>query len=232
MRILLIEDNLPLSSWLSQALRRGGYTVDCASDGETATHLLLGQQFDAAILDMGLPRMPGPEVLRRVRARGINVPILVLTAEGGLQARIAGLDAGADDYLPKPFDVGELEARLRAIIRRKSDQKNPEIACGTLSYNSNTRLFCIGAQELKLTPREHAVLEILIHNIGKTVSKTSLADGVFSLGDESGPTTVEVYMSRLRKKLTSSDARIFTLRGLGYLLKQSSAAADLKDDGP
>ena len=227
MRILLVEDNPSLSSWLSHALRKDGYTVDCVSDGEAATHLMLGQQFDAVILDMGLPRLSGREVLGRVRSRGNNVPILVLTAEGGLQARIAGLDAGADDYLPKPFDVGELEARLRAIVRRKSDQKNPEICCGSLAYNTNTREFSIGADKLKLTPREHAVLEVLMLNIGKTVGKTSLADSVFSLSDDTGPTTIEVYMSRLRKKLAPSDARIFTLRGLGYLLKQSTAPAPL-----
>jgi two-component system response regulator TctD len=227
MRILLVEDNVSLSSWLSHALRKDGYTVDCVGDGETATHLMLGQQFDAVILDMGLPRLSGREVLGRVRGGGSNVPILVLTAEGGLQSRIAGLDAGADDYLSKPFDLGELEARLRAIVRRKSEHKNPEICCGTLSYNTNTREFAIGAEKLRLTPREHAVLEILMLNIGKTVSKTSLADSVFSLGDETGPTTIEVYMSRLRKKLAACDARIFTLRGLGYLLKQATAGAAL-----
>jgi two-component system response regulator TctD len=177
---------------------------------------------------MGLPRLSGHEVLGRVRGQGSNVPILVLTAEGGLQARIAGLDAGADDYLSKPFDLGELEARLRAIMRRKSELKNPELRCGELSYNTNTREFSIGADALRLTPREHAVLEILMLNIGKTVSKTALADGVFSLSDDTGPSTIEVYMSRLRKKLTSCDARIFTLRGLGYLLKQSSLPAPVQ----
>jgi len=112
-------------------------------------------------------------------------------------------------------------------VRRKSDQKNPEICCGSLAYNTNTREFSIGADKLKLTPREHAVLEVLMLNIGKTVGKTSLADSVFSLSDDTGPTTIEVYMSRLRKKLAPSDARIFTLRGLGYLLKQSTAPAPL-----
>jgi len=225
MHILLVEDNPSLANWLSHALRRDGYVVDCVGDGEMAIQVLLGQQFDAVILDMGLPRVPGQEVLRRVRGRGQGVPILVLTAEGSLHARIAGLDAGADDYLAKPFDLGELEARLRAIVRRKSGQKNPELVCGSLRYDGNTREFFVNDNKLKLTPREHAVLEILMLNIGKTVSKTSLADSVFSLNDDTGPTTIEVYMSRLRKKLADSDACIFTLRGLGYLLKQSSSAA-------
>ena len=225
MHILLVEDNPSLANWLSRALCRDGYAVDCVGDGESALHLMLRQEFDAVILDMGLPRVPGQEVLRRVRSRGQNVPILVLTAEGGLHARIAGLDAGADDYLAKPFDLGELEARLRAIVRRKSGQKNPELFCGSLRYNGNTREFFVHDDKLKLTPREHAVLEILMLNTGKTVSKTSLADSVFSLSDDTGPTTIEVYTSRLRRKLAHSDACIFTLRGLGYLLKQSSTTA-------
>jgi len=225
MHILLVEDNASLASWLTHALRREGYVIDCVGDGETAAHLMLGQPFDAVILDMGLPRLSGREVLGRVRSRGIDVPILVLTAEGGLQARIAGLDAGADDYLAKPFDLGELEARLRAIVRRKSGQKNPELRCGSLHYDSNTREFSIGTDKLRLTPREHGVLEALMLNLGRTVSKNTLADSVFSLGDDSGPTTIEVYVSRLRKKLGASDAQIFTLRGLGYLLKQSSLPA-------
>jgi two-component system response regulator TctD len=225
MHILLVEDNPSLANWLSHALRRDGYVVDCVGDGETAIQVLLGQRFDAVILDMGLPRAPGQEVLRRVRSRGEGVPILVLTAEGSLHARIAGLDAGADDYLAKPFDLGELEARLRAIVRRKSGQKNPELFCGSLRYDGNTREFSVNADKLKLTPREHAVLEVLMLNIGKTVSKTSLADSVFSLSDDTGPTTIEVYVSRLRKKLAGSDACIFTLRGLGYLMKQASSGA-------
>ena len=225
MHVLLVEDNSSLANWLSQALRRDGYVVDCVGDGETATRVLLDQQFDAVILDLGLPRLSGQEVLKRVRGRGEAVPVLVLTAEGGLQARIAGLDAGADDYLAKPFDLGELEARLRAIVRRKSGQKNPELFCGSLRYDGNTREFCVDGDKLRLTPREHAVLEILMLNIGKTVSKASLADSVFSLSDDTGPTTIEVYTSRLRKKLAGSDACIFTLRGLGYLLKQASSGA-------
>ena len=225
MHLLLVEDNISLASWLSHALRREGYAVDCVGDGESAVHLLLGQRFDAVILDLGLPRVSGREVLRCVRGRGQDVPILVLTAEGGLQARIAGLDAGADDYLSKPFDLGELQARLRAIARRKWGQKCPELVCGSLRYDGNTREFFVQGDKLRLTPREHAVLEALIHNLGKTVSKSALADSVFTLSDEAGPTTIEVYMSRLRKKLAPSDACIITLRGLGYLLKQSSSAA-------
>jgi len=224
MHILLVEDNVSLSTWLAQALSRSGYAVDAARDAEAAIVMLQGQHFDAVVLDMGLPRMSGRELLVRLRHGGNDVPVLILTADAGLQARIAGLNAGADDFLPKPFDLGELEARLRAIARRNAGQKNPELSCGSLRYNTNTREFFVGAERLHLTPREHATLEILLYNVGKTVSKTQLLDSVYTLDDEPGTGKVEVCMSRLRRKLAPSDARIFTLRGLGYLLKRATAA--------
>lgn len=226
MRVLLVEDNPSLCSWLSRALRKDGYTVDTTGDGEAAAGLLAREAFDAVILDLGLPRLSGQEVLRRVRARGNDVPILVLTADGALQARIAGLNAGADDYLSKPFDVGELEARLRAVVRRKSGRPVPELACGTLSFDTNTREFTAAGQPLKLTPRERAVLEVLMLNMGRTVSKAALADSIFSLGEDTAPSTIEIYVSRLRKKIAGADAGIFTLRGLGYLLKPVTGAAE------
>jgi len=224
MHILLVEDNASLANWLSQALSRSGYAVDIARDGEAALVTLNGQHFDAVILDMGLPRMSGRDVLARLRSGSNAVPVLILTADAGLESRIAGLDAGADDYLSKPFDLGELEARLRAIARRHAGQKNPELSCGSLRYNSNTREFFIEAERLHLTPREHAVLEILLFNVGKTVAKTQVLDSVYTLDDEPGTGKIEVCVSRLRRKLEASDARIFTLRGLGYLLKRSTAA--------
>jgi len=224
MHILLVEDNVSLSTWLAQALSRSGYAVDVAHDGEAAVVMLQGQHFDAVVLDMGLPRMSGREVLSRLRRGGNDVPVLILTADAGLQSRIDGLNAGADDYLPKPFDLGELEARLRAIARRNAGQKNPEIACGSLRYNTNTREFFVDAERLHLTPREHALLEVLLYHVGKTVSKTQLLDSIYTLDDEPGTGKIEVCMSRLRRKLGASDARIFTLRGLGYLLKRATAA--------
>lgn len=225
MHLLLVEDNRSLSSWLAQALHKSGWAVDCVGDGEAALIALQGQRFDAVILDLGLPRLSGEEVLGRLRRQGSDVPILILTAEGSIQARIDGLNRGADDFLSKPFDLGELEARLRSIQRRRSGQKSPEIHCGSLRLDTNTREFFAGADKLHLTPREHAVLEKLIFNLGKTVSKNDLADSVFELDDETSASTIEVYVSRLRRKLLASDARIFTLRGLGYLLKRSSAGA-------
>jgi len=223
MHILLVEDNASLSTWLAQALSRAGYAVDIAHDGETAVAMLQGQHFDVVVLDIDLPRLSGIEVLGRLRSGGNDVPVLILTADDGLQARIDGLDAGADDYLPKPFDLGELEARLRAIARRNVGQKNPELSCGSLRYNTNTREFFVAAERLRLTRREHALLEVLLYHVGKTVSKTQLLDSVYTLDDEPDTGKIEVGMSRLRRKLASSDARIFTLRGLGYLLKRAAS---------
>ncbi|MBV8605563.1 MAG: response regulator transcription factor [Pelomonas sp.] len=223
MHILLVEDNVSLATWLAQALTRSGYAVDQARDGESAAIALQGQHFDAVVLDLGLPRMSGRDLLVRLRSGGNDVPVLILTADAGLRSRIAGLNAGADDYLAKPFDLGELEARLRAIARRNAGQKNPELSCGSLRYNTNTREFFVDAGRLHLTPREHAMLEVLLFSVGKTVSKTQLLDSVYTLDDEPGTGKIEVCMSRLRRKLEPSDARIFTLRGLGYLLKRASA---------
>jgi two-component system response regulator TctD len=222
--ILLVEDNRPLADWLAHALRESGHVVDCVFDGDSAAYALRHMEFDAVILDLGLPKVSGLEVLHGAREQGNQVPVLILTAEGSLKARIDGLNRGADDYLSKPFDTGELEARLRSIARRKSGQKNPIMRCGQLSFDTNTRQFSIDANVMRLPPREHAVLETLLMHQGKTVAKTKLASSVFSLDDDTGPTTIEVYVSRLRKRLAGSDAHILTLRGLGYLLKRVSGA--------
>jgi len=158
-------------------------------------------------------------VLRRLRARDGALPVLMLTADASVEGRISGLDGGADDYLVKPFEVGELEARIRALMRRAGGQRKPLVHCGRLTYDSNTRRFEVGGQPLKLTPREHALLEALLHRIGRTVSKQELAESLFSLDDDAGLESIEVYVHRLRRKLEGSDAVIATLRGLGYLLQ-------------
>lgn len=224
MHILLVEDNLSLSNWLTQALRKSGYVVDCVDTGSAAIYTLKSCEFDAVVLDLGLPDKSGQEVLRTVRAQGNPVPILILTAESGIHARINGLDNGADDFLTKPFDLGELEARLRSITRRKHGVKSPWVTFGNLKLDTNTREFFIEDNKLKIPPKEHAVLETLLMNAGKTVSKAKLVDSVFSLDDETDQSMIEVYISRLRRRLAENHAEcnvgIFTLRGLGYLLKQ------------
>ena len=219
MRILLVEDNRQLSEWLARTLQRERYAVECAYDGEDANHRLRTQRYDLVILDLALPRMEGEEVLRRLRKRDDNTPVLILTARNTLEGRIGGLDGGADDYMAKPFDVAELEARIRVLLRRHANHRNPILTCGNLSFDSNTRLFFIGEKALPLTPREHAVLEALMMKPGKTVSKHSLAETLYTLDDNVSPDAIEIYVHRLRKKMEGCDAAVVTLRGLGYLLR-------------
>lgn len=220
MRLLLVEDNRPLSEWLKRTLHHERYTVDCAYTGVEADHLLLTETYDVVILDLSLPRLDGRDVLRRLRARDNKVPVLILTANNSVEGRVHSLDDGADDYMAKPFEVAELEARIRALLRRAAHHPNPMTRCGTLCYDTNSRIFSLGKNELVLTPREHAVLETLITKLGKTVSKPSLAATLFSLDEHVSEEAIEIYVHRLRKKLTGSDVSIITLRGLGYLLKQ------------
>ncbi len=219
MRILLVEDNRPLAEWLSRTLQRERYVVECAYDGEDAHQRLRSQIYDLVILDLALPRMGGEEVLRRLRKRDDNVPVLILTAHNTLEGRVGGLDGGADDYVAKPFDVEELEARIRVLLRRRVNHKNPVLRCGNLSFDSNTREFSVAGKGLSLTPREHAVLEALLMKLGQTVSKQVLAETLFTFEDNVSPDAIEIYVHRLRKKMEGCDASIMTLRGLGYLLR-------------
>jgi two-component system response regulator TctD len=218
-RILLVEDNRELAEWLQRNLQRDRYAVECAYDGADANERLRSQQYDLVILDLGLPAMEGEEVLRRFRARDAETPVLVLTARNTMQERIGTLDRGADDYMVKPFEMGELEARIRVLLRRRARQQSPSIQCGSLAYDTNTRLFSIAGNDLPLTPREHAVLEALMLKAGKTVSKTALADSLYTIDDEASADAIEVYVHRVRKKMEGCDAAIITLRGLGYLLR-------------
>ena len=219
MRLLLIEDSAELAKWLAKALHGGGYAVDVTHDGQAADHLLFSQTYDAVILDLGLPTMDGLTVLRRLRARSNNVPVMVLTARGELNDRITGLNLGADDYLAKPFDLSELEARLHALIRRAHGVSTPVIKLGPLSYESVGRVFGLNGSTLVLRPKEHAVLEVLLVRAGKAISKEKLFDKVFSVDATTGQDVVEIYIHRLRKQFLNSGISIVTLRGLGYLLE-------------
>jgi two-component system response regulator TctD len=219
MRLLLVEDSEKLATWLAKALQQGGYAVDAVHDGLDADHLLATQQYDAVVLDLGLPSLDGLSVLRRLRQRGATVPVLILTARGALDDRVNGLNLGADDYLPKPFELTELEARLHALIRRAHGASTPLIQLGPLAYESSGRVFTLHGEKLLLRPKEHAVLEVLLLRAGKAISKEALHDKVFSADATTGQDVVEVYIHRLRKKLQDSGVAIVTLRGLGYLLE-------------
>ncbi len=223
MRLLLVEDNRQLSDWVAKTLRAEKYTVDCVYAGSDADHLLQTEQYALVLLDLSLPEVGGLELLRNLRSRGVGVPVVILTADDSIDSRVAGLNAGADDYLSKPFDINELEARIRAHLRRAHAHQQPVISCGTLAFDSNCRSFTLAGMSLALTAREHAVLETLILRVGATVSKASLTTAVFGFEDEANPNAIEIYVHRVRKKLSGSDAGIVTLRGLGYVLNQSHA---------
>jgi two-component system response regulator TctD len=228
MRILLVEDHEELSRWLAQALRQAHLTVECVHDGADADALLHTQDYALVILDLGLPRMDGLEVLRRMRARGSATPVLIVSGRAGLQQRVQGLNQGADDYLAKPFAMAELEARVKALLRRGQGNETPLLQCGGLSFDTVTRRFAYGGAELALTPREYAVLEALIVRRGAVVAKEKLFAEVFALNEEANPEAIEIYIHRLRKKLDQASTGklgIANLRGVGYLLQAHSGRA-------
>lgn len=219
MRLLLVEDSLKLASWLSKALQQHGFAVDQTHDGAQADSLLRTETYDAVILDLSLPTMDGLTVLQRTRERGSACPVIILTARGELEDRVKGLNLGADDYLAKPFDLSELEARLHALIRRAHGVSAPKVSLGPLEYESSGRLFTLQGRRLLLRPKEHAVLEVLLMRAGKAVSKAALYERVFSMDATTGQDVVEIYIHRLRKQLHETGISIVTLRGLGYVLE-------------
>ncbi|MGV7209275.1 response regulator [Oxalobacteraceae bacterium A2-2] len=225
MRILLVEDHTELQHWLARALREANLTVECADNGADADALLHTQDYALVVLDLTLPRMDGLEVLKRLRARGGQrgkTPVLILTARGGLEDRVQGLNLGADDYLAKPFELAELEARVKALLRRSVGNEALVHRCGALSFDTVTRMFSYAGHALALTPREHAVLETLITRAGSAVSKEKLFDEVFALADDASLDAIDLYIHRVRKKLdlgTPDAAAITTLRGIGYVLQ-------------
>ena len=220
MRILVVEDEAPLSRQLAEALGRAGYAVDCAADGERADFLGQTEQYDAVVLDLGLPRVDGLTVLRRWREAGLAVPVLVLTARGTWHEKVQGIDGGADDYLAKPFRMEELLARLRALIRRSSGQATPELRCGDLALDPRSARVTVAGAAVKLTGHEFRVLSYLMHHRGRVVSQGELIDHIYAESRDRDSNTVEVFIARLRRKLGGS--AIETVRGLGYRIGAGS----------
>jgi len=225
MRILLVEDDLPLCDGLSTGLRQAGFAVDWLKDGHSADVALQSETFDLVVLDLGLPKMSGLEVLRRLRARNSRLPVLILTAADSVEQRVKGLDLGADDYMAKPFALSELEARVRALTRRGAGGGPTVIKHGPLSYDQVGRIAYIHEQMLDLSARELGLLEVLLQRTGRLVSKEQLVDHLCEWGEEVSNNAIEVYVHRLRKKIEVDGVRIATVRGLGYCLEKFFVAA-------
>jgi two-component system response regulator TctD len=217
-RILLVEDDPALSRGLSASLKAAGYSVDPVRDGEMALELASEEPYALITLDLGLPDLSGFEVLRELRARGLTIPVLILTARDALDDRVRGLDLGADDYLLKPFEPTELEARIRALLRRAQGEASPEICIGQLVFDPSRGVAMVGGRVLDLRRREWAVLERLVAKVGRVVSKERLSSEVFSFDEPVAPNAIEVYVARLRRKLEPDGPSIRTMRGLGYVL--------------
>lgn len=218
MRILLVEDDPLLNQTVRRSLSDAGHHVDVACTLAEAQHFWQVQEFDAVLLDLNLPDGSGLLALRAARRRGDRTPVLVLTARNRTDERIAGLDAGADDYLGKPFDLAEVEARLRALVRRRLDLTD-EVSVGQLRLDRRARRAFVGSEPLDLPAREFEVLWELLTPPGRVVSKQSLSDKLSDFDEALGANALEAFISRLRKKLLGSGASIRTLRGLGYLVE-------------
>jgi two-component system OmpR family response regulator/two-component system response regulator QseB len=216
MRILVVEDDALLGDAIQAGLKLAGYAVDWMKDGISADQALLTEPYAAAVLDLGLPRLSGLEVLQRLRSRGLAIPVLILTARDTVEDRIRGLDAGADDYLIKPFDMGELSARLRALIRRSSGKPAAALSAGGVELDPATHQVRYGGLPIELPAREFAVLHALMLNAGRVLSRAQIEEQLYAWGEEIESNAVEVHVHHLRRKLYTG--LIETIRGVGYLI--------------
>ena len=219
MRLLVVEDDPLLLEAVVHALRGAGHVVDGVRDGVEADAALATGSFDVVVLDIGLPRLSGLEVLKRLRLRKSHVPVIILTAHDTVEERVRGLDLGADDYLAKPFEVAELEARIRALARRAGHGGQSVVRHGALTFDTVGRVARLGEDILELPARELALLELLLARTGRLVSKEQILEHLCQWSQEVSENAVEVYMHRLRRKLEPGGVRITTLRGLGYCLQ-------------
>jgi len=219
-RILIAEDDRVLADGLLRSLRNAGYAVDRVETGTEADAALAAHTFDLLILDLGLPKLHGLEVLRRLRARGSSLPVLILTAADSVEQRVQGLDLGADDYMAKPFSLQELEARVRALTRRGLGTASTLLRHGPLTFDATGRVAYLNDQMVELSARELGLLEVLLQRAGRLVSKEQLVERLCEWGEEVSLNAIEVYIHRLRKKIEKGPIRIATVRGLGYCLEK------------
>ena len=220
MRILLVEDDSLLGDAIEAGLRQAGHAIDWVRDGIAAETALATGDYAAAVLDLGLPRKDGLEVLRGLRAKKRALPVLILTARDTVDDRIKGLDAGADDYLVKPFDLGELTARLRALLRRAGGQPAPLLAAAGITLDPATRAVTHGREAIDVSAREFALLQALMQHAGRALSRAQLEEQLYGWGEEVGSNAVEVHIHNLRKKLGAEAIR--TLRGIGYVMAKDA----------
>ena len=221
MRILLVEDEALLGDALEAGLKQAGHAVDWVRDGIRADTALATEDYAAVVLDLGLPRKDGIDVLRGLRAKKRSLPVLILTARDTVEDRIKGLDAGADDYLVKPFDLGELNARLRALLRRAGGQPAPVLTAAGLSLDPATRSVLAQGREVELSAKEYALLLALMQHPGRALSRAQLEQHLYAWGEEIGSNAVEVYIHHLRRKLGADAIR--TLRGIGYVVTRETS---------
>jgi len=218
MRILIVEDDKVLSDAMTRYLRQAGYVVDVAGNGVEAGAILATEEFDLVVLDIGLPGMDGFEILRRVRRRPKYLPVLVVTARDALEDRVHGLDLGADDYLVKPFALQELEARIRAVVRRGQATEGTKLTYGALVMDTGAKRAWLADKPLRLTAREWLVLEFLVTRAGKIVNKEQIVSAISNWDADMSHNALEVHISRLRSKLEPAGLRIHSIRGFGYYL--------------
>jgi two-component system OmpR family response regulator len=223
MRVLVIEDDTTLGHALQEFLVEQGYAVDWLADGDQVISAVAGQSYDLLLLDLNLPGQSGLELLRKLRAANQQVPVLILTARDGVEDRVAGLDAGADDYVTKPFELPELAARVRAFGRRRAGQAQPFIEAGPLLFDTVGREVRVNGERLSLSVRELSVLEMLMGRMGRVVTKRQIVNSLSAWDADFSENAVEVYVYRLRKRLEGTGAGIQTVRGFGYLLDVESA---------
>ena len=221
MRVLLIEDDQMIGESVAESLKDSGYAVDWVKDGDSGLNAISCQQYDLLLLDLGLPRKDGITVLRSIRQQQYPLPVIVLTARDALEDRIAGLDAGADDYLVKPFALGELNARMRAVLRRQSNNSGPHLSNGIISLDPVTREAClINAAPLRLSAREFALLQALLVRPGAILSRTELEEKIYAWGDEVESNAIEFFIHSLRKKFGSDIIK--NVRGLGWMVAKAN----------
>ncbi|CDN56490.1 MULTISPECIES: response regulator transcription factor [Neorhizobium] len=225
MRILLVEDNQALAEGLSTILRGSGYAVDAVADGASAEAVAAAETYDLVILDLNLPEMDGLDVLRAMRARANKAAVMILTARGTPEERVKGLDLGADDYMIKPFDISEFEARIRVLLRRQAGLRSSIVNYGGVTFDLNSRTFSSQGVTLDLPAREVALLELLFLRAGKVVSKDAIMASLTGFDDDLSANAIEQYVSRLRRRLAPHGLTVKTARGIGYYLETTAPTA-------